>query len=632
MSETPKPPSPEADDLLRLRELLLGDRIVYVDALYRRVKDPEQRTEDVAEVLPGAMETVVADPVAQPKFAQPLVETIRGAIKRDTESFAEALFPVLGPAIRRAVADALKSLVERINVAIEHSFTIKGLSWRLEAARSGVPFAQIVLRETMIYAVQEVFLIQPESGLVLAKARRADTLALDEDAFSAMLTAIQAFIQDSLGASEGDTLRGAELGDRALWVVNGPQAVLACLVIGSPPLELREELMNGLETIHAHHGDELDGSPEQLSGRPDIEVLLEEMLLGEVAEAKKQSGARRAVLMWGAAAALLLALLGWGAWNTWQVHQQETAIAALFNNEPGYVLTEHDSDGDTLQFSGLRDPLALAPEAVLSEAGRGADGVNVSFRPFQSLDQEIVLQRLRRSLGGDGIELQLNGDVLVATGQLTAARRATLLSLPGLNPAIASVDLSGTRLDGNAAADLARRELNAPASVSITPKKGGLAVSGSDPAWYAATSGNTGPFGGWAVDYAPMRDGLVQRLAELRAEAGGRELMFKESVTLADESSEDLADVADVLNELMPLAEALGETVTVRLVGYSDGLGGEVANKALALRRAEVVRGALIQLGIDSGSLKAAAAPWQPGDTDPSRRKVVLELSEGTAQ
>ncbi|MBT8040249.1 MAG: hypothetical protein KJN78_08405, partial [Gammaproteobacteria bacterium] len=109
MSETPKPPSPEADDLSRLRELLLGDRIVYVDALYRRVEDPEQRTEDVAEVLPGAMETVVADPVAQPKFAKPLVETIRGAIKRDTESFAEALFPVLGPAIRRAVADALKS-------------------------------------------------------------------------------------------------------------------------------------------------------------------------------------------------------------------------------------------------------------------------------------------------------------------------------------------------------------------------------------------------------------------------------------------------------------------------------------------------------------------------------------------
>jgi OOP family OmpA-OmpF porin len=630
MSETPKPPSPEADDLLRLRELLLGDRIVYVDALYRRVKDPEQRTEDVAEVLPGAMETVVADPVAQPKFAKPLVETIRGAIKRDTESFAEALFPVLGPAIRRAVADALKSLVERINVAIEHSFTIKGLSWRLEAARSGVPFAQIVLRETMIYAVQEVFLIQPESGLVLAKARRADTLALDEDAFSAMLTAIQAFVKDSLGASEGDTLRGAELGDRALWVVNGPQAVLACLVIGSPPLELREDLMNGLETIHAHHGDELQGSPEQLAGRPDIEVLLEEMLLGEVAEAKKQSGARRAVLMWGAAAVLLLALLGWGAWNTWQVHQEEAAIAALFEAEPGYVLTEHDANGAALRFSGLRDPLARAPEAVLSETGRDVDGVQLSFRSFQSLDQEIVLQRLRRSLGGDGIDLQLDGDVLVVTGQVTAARRATLLSLPGLNPAVASVDLSGTRLDGDAAADLARRELNAPASVSITPMQGGLVVSGSDPAWYAATSVNTGPFGGWAVDYAPMREGLVQRLAELRAEVDGRELKFTESVTLVDETSEHLAEVANVLTELVPLAEALGEAVAVRLVGHSDGLGGEEANQALALRRAEVVREALIQLGIDAGSLTAAAAPWQPGRADPSLRKVLLELSEGT--
>ena len=38
-----------------------------------------------------------------------------------------------------------------------------------EALLRDVPFAQIVLRETMLFVVQEVFLIQPESGLVLAK-------------------------------------------------------------------------------------------------------------------------------------------------------------------------------------------------------------------------------------------------------------------------------------------------------------------------------------------------------------------------------------------------------------------------------------------------------------------------------
>jgi len=240
MTDAPKPEKPSAvDDLERLRRLLIGDKAGRLDRLDRRVSDPGARTEDVAEVLPGAMNRAIDDPVSRPQLERPIVDTIRSAIKRDTESFAEALFPVLGPAIRRAVADALKSLVQRINAALEHSFTIKGLRWRLEAARSGVPFAQIVLRETMLYAVQEVFLMQPRSGLVLASARRADTLALDQDAFSAMLTAIQAFIQDSFGMAADERLRSAELGDRTLWTISGPSAVLACVVLGSPPMEVR---------------------------------------------------------------------------------------------------------------------------------------------------------------------------------------------------------------------------------------------------------------------------------------------------------------------------------------------------------------------------------------------------------
>jgi len=627
MSETPKSgSSSEADDLRRLRKLLLGDQVVHLDALYRRIDDPEERTEDVAEVLPGAMETVIADPLTQPRIEKPLVETIRGAIQRDTESFAEALFPVLGPAIRRAVADALKSLVERINAAIEHSFTVKGLRWRLEAARSGVPFAQIVLRETMLYAVQEVFLIQPESGLVFAKARRADTLALDEDAFSAMLTAIQAFIQDSLQAPEGDKLRGAELGDRTLWVINGPQAVLACLVIGTPPREARDELMRGLETIHARLGDELGGSPEQLSDRTGIENLLEAMLLGEVAQNKRRSGNRRALLMWSAVGLLLLALLGWGAWTSWQLHRQETAIAGLFEAEPGYVLTAHDSRGDELHFHGMRDPLARLPEEVLTDAGRTADGMVLSFQPYQSLNPEIVLQRLRQALGGDGVTLELSGDTLVVTGSLNAARRAALEQLPGLHPAVSSVDLSGTGLDGEAAAALARRELNAPPGVTITPVEDRLAVSGTEVAWYAEVSGNTGPFGGWPLDYSPMRSVLTQRLESLDSAVNGTEVMFDRLFQLTSTSPEGLARLADQLSDLLELSAALGVPVTLHLVGFADGQGDEIRNRDIAIGRAQAVREELGRRGVEAARVTIAPGTWQSGRPDPALRKVELRV------
>ena len=632
MSESPKiGHSSEADELRRLRELLLGEKVVFIDALYRRVEDPQERTGDVAEVLPGAMDQVIADPVTQPKIEKPLVETIRGAIKRDTESFAEALFPVLGPAIRRAVADALKSLVQRINAAIENSFTVKGLRWRLEAARSGVPFAQIVLRETMLYAVQEVFLIQPESGLVLCKARRADTLALDEDAFSAMLTAIQAFIQDSLGAPEGDKLRGAELGDRTLWVINGPQAVLACLVIGSPPHEVREQLKDALETIHARFGNELDLPPEKLSDRPGVENLLEETLLGEVAADKKRAGRSRARLLWGVAGLLLLTLLAWGGWKSWQLHQQETEIADLFRAEAGYVLTAHDSEGDELHFYGLRDPLSRAPEAVLADAGHDAERMALEFAPFQSLDRDIVLQRLRQALGGDGVDLQYDGAVLTVTGSLTPARRAVLEQLPGLHPAVASVDLSGTRLDAEAAAALARRELNAPVGVTITPLEDRLSVSGTDAAWYTAVSANTGPIGGWPVDYSPMRDDMSRRLDALQRDVDGRILRFAEGFDVTTNTRDGLDSLAESLSDLLSLAGALGIPVDIRLVGFADGLGQQDRNREIALGRARAIQGELARRGVDRSRLMVIAGSWQSGRPDPALRKVELRISRKPA-
>ena len=620
-----------ADDLERLRELILGERGAHLDAVRRRVEDPDTRTGDVAEVLPGAMRQAIADPVTQPEIERPIVETIRGAIKRDTESFAEALFPVLGPAIRRAVSDALKSLVQRINAALEHSFTVKGLRWRLEAARSGVPFAQIVLRETMLYAVQEAFLIQPRSGLVLASAHRADTLVLDEDAFSAMLTAIQAFIQDSLGMSKGEKLRSAELGDRTLWVVNGPEAALACLVIGSPPHEVRNRLMGTLETVHAHFGDQLDLPPEQLKDRPAIENLLQETLSEEVVEGKSGAGGARSRVLWGLAGLALLALIAWGAWDAYQDRRLEQEITQLFQAQPGYVLTAHDAEGGSLNFTGLRDPLAETPETLLQNAGIETLGLTLSFRPYQSLEEAFVLRRLHASLGDDeAIVLQLDGSTLSVSGSLTSSRYAILQSLPGSHPLITAVDFTQVRLAPGEAEAQARRQLGAPDSVSITAAEDRLVVAGtSNAAWFRAVAANAGPVGGWPLDFLPLRAALSDRLDELQGGANGRTLMFTQMTDLAPAAQRQLDKLAREINEMLELAAVLDTALAVRLEGFADGVGDPDENRELALERAGVIRSELAGRGVDPGLMNVAAGTWQSGVDNSELRKVTVQLSLG---
>lgn len=630
MSESRKPGKPNpADDLERLRELILGERCAHLDALYDRVEDPEARTSDVAEVLPAAINRVIDDPVTQPEIEQPIVDTIRGAIKRDTESFAEALFPVLGPAIRRAVSDALKSLVERINLAMEHSFTVKGLRWRLEAARSGVPFAQVVLRETMLYAVQEVFLIQPHSGLVLASARRADTLVLDEDAFSAMLTAIQAFIQDSLGMPEGEKLRSAELGDRSLWVVNGPDAVLACLVIGSPPHEVRNNMMGALEGIHAHWGDQLELPPEQLTERPAIERVLTDALSEEVAERKGGSDNRRSRLLWGAAGLALLAFLTWGAWQTYQNQRLEREITQLFDAQPGYVLTAHDSDGASMFFRGLRDPQTDPPDVLMQNAGIEAEAITLSFRPYQSLEPDFVLRRLVAALGAsDTIALRIDGSTLYVSGSVTSSQAAVLESLPVNHPVIAEVEFSQLRLAPAEAEAQARRRLNAPGSVLITATENRLLLDGlSSAAWYSEAAADPEPVGGWPLDFAPLRAAFEDRLGALHSSANGRAVMFSRMLEQSSATPGQLDTLGREITEMMELSALFDSGLAIRLEGFADGVGDSDENRELALRRARAIQSELVNRGVDPGLMSSATSSWQSGEENPALRKVVIQIT-----
>ena len=614
------------DDLGRLRRLLLGDEAGRLDRLDRRVSDPGARTEDVAEVLPGAMNRAIDDPVSRPQLERPIVDTIRSAIKRDTESFAEALFPVLGPAIRRAVADALKSLVQRINAALEHSFTVKGLRWRLEAARSGVPFAQVVLRETMLYAVQEVFLMQPRSGLVLASARRADTLALDQDAFSAMLTAIQGFIQDSFGMAADERLRSAELGDRTLWTISGPSAVLACVVLGSPPMEVREHLMEVLETLHGRYGDEFEGPPEQLTDRAGIETMLQETLSAEAAGEAGAATRSKSYLYWAGAGAAALLILAWALWSMVQADRLERDVASRFAAEPGYVVTGHSRNGNEISVAGLRDPLAVPPESVLAAVEVEAENVTLDFKPYQSLDEDIVLRRLRTALRGDAdLELQIEGTRLLVRGNLTSRQFGLLEDLPGSHPLIGKVDLQQARLKAQEAAQLAARQLDAPASVTISPSGDRLELSGTASAAWFETAAEVRSIAGWPLDPAPLRASLEGQFESLLARMDGRTLTFTRALELTPASRVQLESLAREAFELQQLGAVLQIPVIVRLDGFADGAGAAERNREVALSRAGTVQTALIDAGFDADRIEILPAHWEPGPVDPTLRKVVVQ-------
>ena len=80
---------------------------------------------------------------------------------------ADAIFPVIGPAIRKSIAASISEFAETLNQIVETSVSFRAIQWRVEALITGKSFSEILLARSLLYSVEQVFLIHRKSGLLL---------------------------------------------------------------------------------------------------------------------------------------------------------------------------------------------------------------------------------------------------------------------------------------------------------------------------------------------------------------------------------------------------------------------------------------------------------------------------------
>ncbi|MBF6595449.1 MAG: hypothetical protein IVW51_13545 [Thermaceae bacterium] len=420
MPAQPEPrPSEPPDQLEALRRLLLKPEQERLE----RLDTPQEWVEQVAQALPEALiRRANEDRAVQQALARVLEESFTLLVQRNPKLLAEILFPVILPAIRRAVAQMFASLVQNFNQTLDQAVSPQGLRWRLEALTTGKPFGEVVLSHTLLYRVEQVFLIQRESGLLLARVVAAGVSVQDGAMVSGMLTAIGDFVRDSFDPSAD--LNTVNFGERVLVAEGDERAVLAAVVRGTPPTALKERLqdvrseieLRFAEVIRHYQGDSQPLEPT----RPLLESLL---------EAQYQTPARRPpYALWVVGVLVLLGLGGWG-WNIYQATRNWNTYLERLHNTPGIVLTGVPG---RYKVQGLRDPLAADPLQLAK--GLNLPHLQTRFQPYQSLEPEIVLRRIKARLGPNtSFKLDLNGNILSVSGPVT---QEWLVRLQALAPTL----------------------------------------------------------------------------------------------------------------------------------------------------------------------------------------------------
>lgn len=450
----------------QLRDLLLGGEIRTLSRLAGMIDDPEQLAAAVGRILPTSFAHAIADARLGQVLAPVVEQAAQNSIANDPDRLIGILQPLVVPAIRKSIREAIDYTFQSLNETLRHSLSWRGIKWRWEAWRTGTSFAEVVLRHTLVYRVEHAFLIHRHTGLLIGHAATADAAGQDPQLVAAMLSAIQDFMRDSFGGEHGlDTLR---FGDLRLWAEPGPSATLVAVIRGNPPADLRDVLTEAVTHMHAERHRALEDFNGDAGGFADIEAQLATIVgRAQATPVRRTTGVRRLSF------AVLLALLALWAFERFQQGRRWDAFVSLVRSQPGIVVTEARRNGSLFQIAGLRDPLAADPAELLRQVGLDPAQVSAWWTPYLALDPPLVLARLDRVLDPPpGVELALSDGRIKARGvapaDWIARAQAAAAALPVGAPVL---DLAGL-VEADAAAQHRWQEylaaLNAQPGIVVT--------------------------------------------------------------------------------------------------------------------------------------------------------------------
>ena len=436
-------PPEDNHELEELRQLIVAPEQEGIAEIRERMDSKERRAEDVSSVVAEAiqMRRDQGDDRALAEALAPTIqETLRDSVRRDPHVLADALFPVMGPAIRKSISETLRSMIESFNEALEHSISARGIQWRIEALRTGKPFAEIVLMHSLLYRAEQIFLIHRETGLVLSHVVAPAVAIQDPSMVAGMLSAIQQFVKDSFDSKRGDTLGSMDVGDLHVWIEEGPDTVIAAVIRGHAPSSYRLALKEALENIQQRYASALDNfhgdsGPFRAAGEQ-----LTHLLEAQYKEKKDKKKAPRAAIAAGALVlAVLVGLIVYAAYS----RSEWDKFADSLRREPGIVVTSAAKSGGRFRIQGFRDPFAADASQFLASAGLNPAKADLELKPFYSMDDGIVVKRATSLLAPPAsVQFSVSGGSLHAIGSAPLRWIAHFEDRARWVPGVTAVDAS----------------------------------------------------------------------------------------------------------------------------------------------------------------------------------------------
>jgi hypothetical protein len=267
----------ESEKLSKLKELLLSEDRDFaqkildkLDSIENTLNTQQKLSEKVNPIIDDKLHVFV-DEIPE-KLGPVITQALSEEIKNSQDKVVEALFPIIGKMIKKYIQQEISILSDKINSQVQNTFSTKKWKRKIKGMFFGFSEEEMIMSELAKPTIQQFFVIEKGSGLIIGSASKTETV--DEDMIAGMLTAIKSFVEDAF-KEQNQNLQSIEYELYEIYIQNFSNYYIAVMLSGNVNDAYKSELENKLLDLSEKH------IITNLSDKNSIKEQLEAFILNE---------------------------------------------------------------------------------------------------------------------------------------------------------------------------------------------------------------------------------------------------------------------------------------------------------------------------------------------------------------
>lgn len=214
--------------MAQLKEILLREDRSALEELQRTLNEKQLLAEKINPIVEDHLTFLRQNfPKEYAKIVNRMVEQ---KLKTSQTEILDVIYPVMGKMINKYITYQFQEMKDSINARIDAFFSKQGVLWWIRNRIFGLDNAEMLLSSLDEPVIEEIFVIQRDSGLLYGSA--ALYPSVNRDVVAGMLTAIKSFVEDAFERDNED-LEMIQYGTYKIIIENMPSHYFAVAISGS---------------------------------------------------------------------------------------------------------------------------------------------------------------------------------------------------------------------------------------------------------------------------------------------------------------------------------------------------------------------------------------------------------------